>query len=113
MNIEERILDYQLTHGVFDNAKFPGAEGIAKLAVTKGFSTLSPKQVVVLKPYLSTICSGVTDPGDHHNGCLVELEGKNLLDAYEQSDDTECLICDNCYNEKADYEYRWDKMSQE
>jgi hypothetical protein len=62
MTIEEKILDYQLNHDVFANAKFPSAEGIAKRAVAEGFSTLSPKQVAVLKPYLSIACSGVTDP---------------------------------------------------
>jgi hypothetical protein len=113
MTIEEKILDYQLNHDVFANAKYPSAEGIAKCAIEKGFSTLSSKQVAVLKPYLSVTCSGVTNPGEHHNGCLVELEGNNLLDAYEQSDDTECLICDNCYNEKADYAHDWDKNYQD
>jgi hypothetical protein len=98
MDIAEKILDYQLTHDVFDNSTFPGTEGIAKRAVTNGFSTLSPKQKVVLEPYLSTTCSGVTDPGGYHNGCSVELDGETLLDAYERCDDTESLVCENCNN---------------
>ena len=113
METTEEILDYQLTHGVFDNVKFAGAEGIAKHAVTQGFSTLSPKQKAILQPYLTTTCSGVTDPGDHHNGCQVELEGKTLLDAYQRCDDTECLVCDSCNDEEAEYARQWEKISQE
>ncbi|WP_220492860.1 MULTISPECIES: hypothetical protein [unclassified Pseudoalteromonas] len=66
MEVVEKILDYQLTHSVFDNATFSGTDGIAKLAINKGFNTLSPKQKSVLEPYLSTTCSGVTDPGGYH-----------------------------------------------
>ena len=88
MGIEERILDYQLSHGVFDNATFAGADGIAKLAVTQGLSTLSAKQKAVLGPYLFKTCSGITDPGGHHNGCSAELDGEALLDAYHRGDDT-------------------------
>ena len=62
MGITEQILDYQLKHGVFVNAAFAGAEGIAKRAVAEGFDTLSIKQKSVLEPYLSKTCSGVTDP---------------------------------------------------
>jgi hypothetical protein len=113
METTEEILDYQLTHGVFDNAKFSGTEGIAKHAVAQGFSTLSPKQKGILEPYLSTICSGVTDPGGYHNGCQIELEGESLLDAYQRCDDTECLVCDSCNDEEAEYARQWEKISQE
>jgi hypothetical protein len=84
MGTEEQILDHQLTHGVFDNATFAGAEGIAKRAVAQGFSTLSHKQQLALEQYLSKTCSGITDPGGHHNECAVELKGKELLDAYQR-----------------------------
>jgi len=113
MEIEEEILDYQLTHGVFDNATFLGTAGIAKLAVTKGFGTLSPKQISALKPYLFTTCSGVTDPGGYHNKCSTDLEGETLLDAYQRCDDTECLVCEDCNNEQANYDRQWDKISRE
>ncbi|WP_107852608.1 hypothetical protein [Oceanimonas marisflavi] len=113
MRIEEKILDYQLEHGVFDNAKFAGAEGIAKRAVTQGFSTLSPKQKTVLAPYLSKTCSGVTDPGGHHNNCSAKLEGEALLDAYHRCDDAEFLVCDSCDNEEGYYARQWDRISRE
>jgi hypothetical protein len=113
MGIEERILDCQLTHGVFDNATFAGTEGIASRAVEQGFSSLSPKQKAVLEPYLSKICSGVTNPGGHHNECSAELEGEELLDAYHRSDDTDCLVCDSCNSEEGEYAHHWDKMSRE
>lgn len=113
MEIKERILDYQLTHGVFDNATFSGTEGIAKRAVKQGFSTLSDKQKVVLDPYLSTTCSGVTDPGGYHNECATKLEGEALLDAYNRCDDTDCLVCENCNSEEGYYAYQWEKISRE
>lgn len=113
MNVVDKILDYQITHGVFDNAEFSGTEGIAKLAVEKGFSTLSSKQKAVLEPYLSMMCSGITDPGGHHNECKVELVGVTLLEAYESSDDTESLICESCNSDQGYYAHQWDRISQE
>lgn len=77
MSIEEKILEQQIARGIFENAKFPGTEGIARLAVNKGFRTLSEKQKKVLEPYLSTVCSGVTGPGGHHNECSAELDGRS------------------------------------
>lgn len=110
MGVEEKILDYQLDHGVFDNAAFSGAEGIARRAVKEGFDTLSPKQKAVLDPYLSETCSGVTDPGDHHNGCTAELKGEALLNAYNRCDDTEFLQCDDCYSEEGYISHQREKF---
>lgn len=113
MGIKEEILDYQIEHGVFDSAKFGGTEGIAKLAVAKGFDALSEKQKKVLEPYLSQTCSGITDPGGHHNDCSTELKDEALLDAYHRSDDTECLICESCDSEDGYYAHQWDRISNE
>lgn len=110
MGVEENILDYQLDHGVFDDATFAGAEGIARRAVSEGFNTLSPKQKTVLDPYLSKRCSGVTDPGDHHNGCNAELKGEALLDAYHRCEDTECLQCDDCNSEEGYISHQREKF---
>ena len=113
MGTEERIFDYQLRHGVFDNANHSAPEGIAKLAVDKGFNTLSPAQKSVMNNYLSQRCSGVTDPGGHHNECSAILSDEALLQAYERCDDTDSLVCESCYNEEAEYARQWDKISQE
>lgn len=113
MGIKEKILDYQLNHGVFDNAKFGGTQGIAKLAVAQGFDTLSAKQKEVLEPYLSQTCSGITDPGGHHNDCSTELQDEALLDAYHRCDDIECLICESCDSEQGYYAHQWDRISKE
>mgnify|MGYP005861348325 CR=1 FL=1 len=113
MGIEEGILEYQLSHGVFENASFAGTEGIAKLAVEKGFNTLSPKQKAILEPYLTVSCSGYTDPGGNFNACSVELQGQELLDAYQQSDDAESIICDSCNSEVGYFEHQWNKISEE
>ncbi len=113
MGIKEQILDYQLTHGVFDDATFSGAEGIAKRAVTEGFDTLSPKQKVILEPYLSKTCSGVTDPGGNYSECSAELNGEALLDAYQRCEDSDCLVCESCNSEEGYYAHQWEKISRE
>ena len=113
MNTTEQILEHQITHGVFDTASFEGTEGIAKLAVSKGFDSLSPKQKAVLTPYLSVTCSGITDPGDHHNDCSFELTGTDLLEAYQRADDTECLVCESCNSEQGYFAHQWDRIFRE
>jgi hypothetical protein len=113
MGIKEEILDYQLKHGVFDNATFGGTQGIAKLAVEQGFDTLSAKQKKVLESYLSQTCSGITDPGGHHNDCSTELKDEALLDAYYRCDDTEFLVCESCNSEDGYYAHQWEKISKE
>jgi hypothetical protein len=101
MSVKDKILEQQIARGIFEDAEFSGSEGIAKLAVAKGFSALSTKQQQVLEPYLSKVCSGVTDPGGHHNECAVQLEGEALLDAYHRCEDTESLTCEDCDSKKA------------
>ena len=113
MGVEEKILGQQLARGVFDSATFAGTEGIAKRAVEHGFSSLSPKQKAVLEPYLSRLCSGVTNPGGHHNECAVELEGEALMEAYQRCVDTDSLTCDGCNSEEGYYAHQWDKISKE
>jgi hypothetical protein len=113
MNIKEQILEHQITHGVFDNVEFSGTKGIAKRAVSEGFDSLSDKQKAVLEPYLSSTCSGTTDPGGHHNDCSVELTGDALLESYQRTVDTECLVCDSCNSDQGYYTHQWDRISQE
>jgi hypothetical protein len=113
MSVEDKILEQQITRGVFENAEFSGSEGIAKLAVAKSFSTLSTKQQQVLDPYLSRVCSGVTDPGGHHNECKFQLEGEALLDAYHRCEDTECLTCESCDSEVGYHAHQRERISKE
>jgi hypothetical protein len=113
MSIEDKIFEQQIAHGIFENADFSGSKGIAKLAVEKGFNTLSTKQQQVLKPYLSIACTGVTDPGGYHNKCAVQLEGEALFDAYHRCEDKESLICEECDSEKGYYAHQWEKISKE
>lgn len=113
MGIEERIFQTQLEKGIFDSAEIGFAKGLAQLAVDKGYGSLSPKQKNVLTPYLSVNCSGITDPGGHHNNCSAILEGQALLDAYELSDDSGSLMCESCRDEQSYFEHEWQRISQE
>jgi len=113
MGIKENIFATQLENDVFDAADVDFAEGLARLAVDKGFDSLSPRQKAVLEPYLSVHCSGVTDPGGHHNECEALLEGEELLEAYQLSEDSQSLMCENCRSEQGHYQHQWQRMSEE
>ncbi|MBU1387584.1 MAG: hypothetical protein KKD32_06995 [Proteobacteria bacterium] len=113
MGIEEKIFEIQLKRGVFETAEVDFAAGLAQLAIDKGYASLSNRQRAILEPYLSVPCSGVTDPGGYHNDCSVLLEGKKLLEAYEQSFDSDSLMCEDCRGEEGYYEYQWQKISEE
>ncbi|PMR67100.1 hypothetical protein [Halomonas heilongjiangensis] len=113
MGIEEKIFETQLENGVFDAAEVDFAEGLARLAVDKGYDSLSPKQKAVLEPYLSAYCSGVTDPGGHHNECDALLEGEDLLEAYQLSEDSQSLMCESCRSDQGYYQHQWQRISEE
>ncbi|WP_261282141.1 hypothetical protein [Serratia fonticola] len=103
MAIEDEILAHQLKRDIFyhEDSK---VSGIARLAVDNGFDTLTPRQKAVVNPFLTQPCEGVTDPGDHHNGCTVQLAGAELLEAYEEYGAYDSLHCERCRDEKNDIE---------
>jgi hypothetical protein len=113
MGIKEEILATQLEKGVFDDAEVSFAAGIAQSAVDKGYDSLSSKQKAILNPYLSVYCSGLTDPGGHHNDCEALLEGEDLFDAYQLSLDSGSLMCESCRSDEGYYEHQWQKISDE
>lgn len=113
MRVEEKIFQTQLEKGVFDAAEVNFADGLARLAIDKGYNSLSSKQKNILEPYLSVHCSGVTDPGGHPNDCDTLLEGEGLLEAYQLCDDSESLICESCRSEEGYYEHQRQKIRNE
>lgn len=98
MRVIERILARQLELDVFANEE-PKVSGIAQLAIDKGFDNLSDLQKKVLLPFLTQPCSGHINPGGHHNECEATLEDEELLAAYEEADDPDCLQCERCSTE--------------
>ncbi|PJG58837.1 hypothetical protein [Aeromonas cavernicola] len=102
MGVIERILNIQLKMDVYANEDRKVA-GIAQSAIENDFASLTALQQAVLQSFLTQQCSGVTDPGDHHNGCEVPLEGNDLLEAYTFCDDPEVLLCPSCRQEEHDY----------
>lgn len=110
MAISEEILEYQISHGIFETAVSSKEKGIAQYAVDNSFSALTPKQKSVLEPYLKKTCSGVTDPGGNHNECSVVLEGQALLDAYHRSFDSDSLLCEKCEDEQGFHEHHREKF---
>lgn len=53
------------------------------------------------------------NPGDHHNDCQFELEGDELLDAYELCEDPEFLQCAGCREEEDHYANEWARIQAE
>ncbi len=112
MGIEENLLETLLKHDAFHNEDSKVA-GIAKLAVDRGFSTLSPAQKSVLTPFMSHACEGYTDPGEHHNDCNKVLEGAELIEAYDHIWEHDGIVCEDC-REQSDYDdYRRQKFMDE
>ncbi|EIX6432659.1 hypothetical protein MKU92_001533 [Salmonella enterica] len=112
MPVIESILRIQLDRDVFHGEE-QMVSGIAQLAVDRGFNSLSPRQKIVLEPFLTQHCSGVIDPGGHHNNCTTVLTGEALLDAYENCDDTECLECESCRDESSFHAHQWARIERE
>lgn len=112
MGIEENLLETLLKHDVFHNEDGK-VSGIAKLAIDKGYATLSPAQKRVLQPFMSHGCEGYTDPVGHHSGCGKVLEGAELDEAYEHTWEHGGLLCEDC-REQSDYDdYRRDKFMKD
>lgn len=112
MSEETEVLEELLKNGEFDQLDNK-VSGIAKLAIDKGFNTLSAAQKAVLEPHLQRECEGVEDPGGHHNECQAVLEGKELAKALERAGYYGCVLCENCVNETEHYEQEWDRIRGE
>ena len=112
MGVIEKILAVQLEKGIFDK-EAEKVSGFAKLALDKGFDTLTGLQKRVLEPFLTHQCAGVINPGDHHNDCQLELEGDELLDAYAFCEDPEFLQCAGCREEDDHYGNEWARIQAE
>lgn len=108
MGTIEKILSYQLEHDLFHDQDNK-VSGIAKLAIDKGYAQLTEKQKYVLEDQLHQACSGYTNPGGHHNECDKKLSGEELLDAYQQCDDPESLMCEACRDEAGYDRHIWEK----
>lgn len=112
MSEEILVLEQLVRNGDFDQLDGK-VSGIAKLAIDKGFDSLSAAQKVVLKPHLHRECEGVEDPGGHHNECQVTLEGKDLALALEQAGYYGSVLCENCVSETERYSQEWDRIQRE
>lgn len=112
MTVTEKVLEALLERDAFDNEE-QKVGGIAKLAIDKGFDSLSHAQRHVLSPWLSQHCTGSTDPGGHHNDCSAELDGGDLLEAIELADDIECLQCESCRSDDSYYSHQYSKLMAE
>ena len=108
----EQILDYLLEHEVLDNEE-KKVSGIAKLAVDKGYDTLSHAQKAVIAPWLTANCSGSIDPGGHHNGCSVELTEDDLLEALYLAEDYESIQCESCRSDDSYYAHERNNFMKE
>ncbi|NKI46419.1 hypothetical protein HFV06_08780 [Pseudomonas fluorescens] len=112
MSEEVKVLAQLLKNGSFDNEDAK-VGGIAQLALDKGYDHLTEPQKSVLKSYLTKHCEGVTNPGGHHNECLVVLDGAELATAIENEGYYGAILCENCINETEQYSREWDRIKAE
>ncbi|EJX1285179.1 hypothetical protein ACT0HP_003563 [Vibrio parahaemolyticus] len=109
----EALLRTLQEHGAFDNqAQMVG--GIAQRAIDNGFDSLSEAQKQVLEPFIEMNCTGVTDPGGHHNGCDKLIPSEDLAQAIELSEDgIEGVQCEDCRDEAGFYQHQWERIERE
>jgi len=112
MAIDEKVLAAQFDRGGFEGEDSK-VSGIAQRAIDHGYSSLSAAQQAVITPFLTLQCAGATDPGDHHNGCEVALEGETLIEALENEMHYEAIVCERCRSELDYYQHQWDRISAE
>lgn len=103
MTIEQEIFAALIAHDAFHDED-QMVQGIAQRAVDHGFETLSARQQAVVSPFLERACEGVKNPGGHHNECRNVIEGKDLVNATENSGYFGGWLCENCRNESDGYE---------
>lgn len=109
---EVKVLEQLLANGSLDN-EVDKVAGIAKLAIDKGFESLTGAQQSVLRPFLSHDCEGVENPGGHHNDCQMTLEGEHLAKAVQQEMYYGRVLCENCVDETEQYAREWECIRDE
>lgn len=109
----ENLIRTLIEHSAFDNEESK-VNGIAQLAVDKGYDSLSILQKRVLTPFLTKQCTGSTDPGGYHNNCQQTLSGSDLIEAIELSDDgLNGIQCENCRSDDDYYQHQWEQIERE
>lgn len=112
MSEEQKVVEKLMENGSLDNED-QKIKGIAKLAVDKGYDSLSKPQQSVLEPFLTRACDGVENPGGHHNDCSRVLEGEAFAEALTHEAYYDGVLCENCINEREQYSREWEKIQAE
>lgn len=112
MSSEEKVLAKLLEYGWLEQED-QKVEGIAKRAISHGYSSLTEPQKKVLSSWLVRQCDGVSDPAGDHNNCQVLLEGEALADALEQESYGDGALCESCLDESNEYERQWEQMNRD
>lgn len=109
----EHLLRTLQQHDAFDGQD-QKVGGIAQLAIDNGYDTLSIAQQRVLAPFIEMNCTGVTDPGGHHNECNQVISSEDLAQAIELSEDgMDGVQCEDCRNEAGYYQHQWERIERE
>lgn len=99
---EESLLTQMIESDAFHDEDGK-VSGIARLAIDKGFNSLSSAQKRVLEPFLTHPCDGIRDPGGYPNDCQIILSESELEEAYEHQGYYGALLCQNCRDESDGY----------
>lgn len=109
---EEKVLAKLIEYGFLEQEDSK-VEGIAKRAISHGYQSLTQPQKNVLDSWLERECEGVMDPGGHHNGCQIVLDGQALADALDSESYGDGFVCASCLQESNEYQRQWEKMNDE
>lgn len=109
MTVEKEVLEALIKYDMFHNEDSM-VPGIAQKAIDTDFDKLSEKQKSVLQPFMKIECVGINNPGGHHNNCQNVLEGKELVNALDNSLHYGAIICEDCRNEEEGYTREWEKI---
>ncbi|MBP6863409.1 MAG: hypothetical protein KBC57_13765 [Neisseriaceae bacterium] len=104
--IKEQILAILISK---DEIQDSTANGVARLAIDKGYDQLSNKQKYVVDGFLTGFCEG--DP--ILKDCNRRLEDELLLEALEEEIVYGRLMCSDCRHQTDHQVHTWSRMEKE
>ncbi|ELM3615649.1 hypothetical protein RYR54_001270 [Aeromonas sobria] len=102
MRFNEDILHFLLEQGTFEVQRGPIFERIVRVAPIDGYAGLSNAEQQAIQGWFSRPCCGQTHTGEPQDCPHTDnnpLTGEALLNAYEASNDSDFVQCDQCRDE--------------
>lgn len=101
---KKAILEYLLEQDMLKG----NAEGIAKAAISQGYSSLSDKQKYVLSSYFEPTCEGCK-----FHECEASVSDEDFVFSIENKYDLEAICCRHCAEMRFDQIRTWENMKDD